>query len=452
MNRLQRSTLYFVLSAATLLGGQSKSLEELTLTSPLIVLGRVSAADSYVGADGEIYTGVSVTPDSVLQDATGAADGPAEIRFTVKGGTIGDRVVYFSDAPQFTAGEDVAIFGDAAAASFEKITLDPVRGLELLRRIGQAREDAGDPIPAGRLNRARAFVRQADRSGRDRGGEIELNAVSCSAYMGPKWPTPATTYSLASTLPTAWAPGVQAASQSWNTGGSRFAFSLNSSSPHSVLLGDLGATGPLASTRVEYYQSSQQLVKFTLTFNNKYGWTITGEAGKFDVQAIATHELGHALGLNHPADTTCNDETMWASAAAGETKKRSLEAGDKAGVVSLYGSATAGSTPAPAPTPAPAQVAAPVNLTNFALVAARAVATKPVVLLFQGTGIDPAKLQGLFIGGACGTAGCVATPYSASELNAVFINSLPAGAYSVAIRNSATGTLSAARTFTVNAQ
>ncbi len=450
MNRLQKSTLSFVLSAATLLGGQSKSVEELTLTSPLIVLGRVSAAGSYAGADGEIYTDVSVTPDSVLQDATGAADGPAEIRFTVKGGTIGDRVVYFSDSPQFTAGEDVAIFGDAATAHFDKFTLDPVRGAEILRQIGQAREDSGDPLPASRLDRARAFVRQADRSGRERVGEIELNAVSCSAYMGPKWSTPATTYSLAATLPAAWAPGVLAAAQSWNTGGSRFAFSLNASSPHSVLFGDLGATGPLASTRVEYYQSSQQLVKFTLTFNSRYTWTITGEAGKFDVQAIATHELGHALGLNHPADTTCNNETMWASAAAGETKKRSLEAGDKAGVVSLYGSATAGSTSAPAPAPTP--VPAPVTLTNFALVATRAVATKPVVLLFQGTGIDPAKLQGVFTGGACGTAGCIATPYSASELNAVFINSLPAGAYSVAVRNSATGALSATRTFTVNAQ
>ncbi|MCC6537295.1 MAG: hypothetical protein IT162_07090, partial [Bryobacterales bacterium] len=119
--------------------------------------------------------------------------------------------------------------------------------------------------------------------------------------------------------------------------------------------------------------------------------------------------------------------------------------GDKDGVVTLYGSATGTSTPPPAPT-APA---AP-TVSAFALVTPRAVATRPTALLFQGVGIDPAAVQAVYKGGPCGTAGCIATPLAASAVNVVFYNQLPAGAYTVSIRNGATGAATAARSFTVN--
>ena len=54
-----------------------------------------------------------------------------------------------------------------------------------------------------------------------------------------------------------------------------------------------------------------------------------------DYQNIATHEFGHALGLGHP-ESTCTEETMYAFASFGETKKSTLEAGDIAGVNKLY--------------------------------------------------------------------------------------------------------------------
>lgn len=67
-----------------------------------------------------------------------------------------------------------------------------------------------------------------------------------------------------------------------------------------------------------------------------FDWSGLGEAGKMDFENIATHELGHSVGLNDLYTSACADETMYGYAANGETKKRDLNAGDIAGVSALY--------------------------------------------------------------------------------------------------------------------
>ena len=64
-----------------------------------------------------------------------------------------------------------------------------------------------------------------------------------------------------------------------------------------------------------------------------FTWGTTGAAGVYDIQNIATHEIGHFLGLTHPTGT---ETTMYASAAIGETKKRTLDQDDIDGVTALY--------------------------------------------------------------------------------------------------------------------
>jgi len=80
----------------------------------------------------------------------------------------------------------------------------------------------------------------------------------------------------------------------------------------------------------------RELVEWDALFNLNFGWgDATLNPALMDLQNIATHEFGHAAGLGHP-DNTCTEETMYAFASYDETQKRTLEAGDIAGINDLY--------------------------------------------------------------------------------------------------------------------
>lgn len=84
---------------------------------------------------------------------------------------------------------------------------------------------------------------------------------------------------------------------------------------------------------------NRRLVEWDMVFNDPdYAWgdvATSGNTSLMDFQNIATHELGHAIGMGHPSDS-CAEETMYRFASNGETKKRSLNAGDIAGIKKLY--------------------------------------------------------------------------------------------------------------------
>lgn len=67
-----------------------------------------------------------------------------------------------------------------------------------------------------------------------------------------------------------------------------------------------------------------------------YPWSATGATNKMDFENIATHELGHSVGLADLYNSVCAEETMYGYGAFGETKKRDLNTGDIKGVNGLY--------------------------------------------------------------------------------------------------------------------
>ncbi len=106
-----------------------------------------------------------------------------------------------------------------------------------------------------------------------------------------------------------------------------------------VAFGDIASNGVIAATWVwstSGSPSQRQIVEWDQIYDTKdFSWSNSGESGKMDLQNIATHEIGHAAGMGHPSNS-CTEETMYAYASNGETKKRDLNTGDIAGINKLY--------------------------------------------------------------------------------------------------------------------
>lgn len=90
----------------------------------------------------------------------------------------------------------------------------------------------------------------------------------------------------------------------------------------------------IALTYTYYNDVTGKIYEDDLTLNGvDYSWATDGDASHMDVQEIATHEIGHAFGLDHSLDPTA---TMYASAFAGETSKRDLAQDDIDAIQHLY--------------------------------------------------------------------------------------------------------------------
>ena len=101
-----------------------------------------------------------------------------------------------------------------------------------------------------------------------------------------------------------------------------------------VEFGNAGGAGTVAVTYV-WGSRRVAIYEWDMIFGDNWEWSDGGSPTAFDFLNVATHEIGHAAGLDHPANT-CTQETMYAYVDFGETHKRTLNNGDIAGINSLY--------------------------------------------------------------------------------------------------------------------
>lgn len=97
--------------------------------------------------------------------------------------------------------------------------------------------------------------------------------------------------------------------------------------------------GIIAVAAIWYNTGTKQIYEFDVKFNTYYTWgNVDTNTYPYlmDLQNIATHELGHGVGMDDIYENTCSDVTMFGYGDYRETYKRDLAGPDIEGLLSLY--------------------------------------------------------------------------------------------------------------------
>lgn len=112
---------------------------------------------------------------------------------------------------------------------------------------------------------------------------------------------------------------------------------------NTVLFATMKWEEAIAKTGVWYDRETGAILEFDIVLNSNWNFGVKpGEKDEFiideyDLRAVLTHEVGHALGLGDLEGDGLSEMTMYMYAAPGSASKASLENGDVAGLHELYG-------------------------------------------------------------------------------------------------------------------
>ncbi|MDD3951619.1 MAG: PKD domain-containing protein [Desulfobacterales bacterium] len=139
---------------------------------------------------------------------------------------------------------------------------------------------------------------------------------------------------------------VQGSGFSFQYAGITTSTDVSGNSKNEILWGDITTDGVLAQAST--WSSAGQVAECDIKFNTRYTWSTTPQTGKYDIETVCLHELGHWVQLldlygnvqDYPSDTA---KVMYGRVGSGLTK-RTLTDSDAAGARWIY----PGLFPAPA--------------------------------------------------------------------------------------------------------
>jgi len=176
--------------------------------------------------------------------------------------------------------------------------------------------------------------------------------VTCYKLMGVKWTTLPVNYVINPTNPQGLSEGfilnrTVMSAEVWDAATSSELFGTYSvdydehygvqNYVNAIDFGDYPDDNVIAVTSVWYSRIGKKIVEFDMRFNTRFQWGDADEnSSLMDFQNIATHELGHSVGLSDIYNSVCSDVTMYGYGTEGETKKRTLEQPDITGLQKMY--------------------------------------------------------------------------------------------------------------------
>lgn len=144
-----------------------------------------------------------------------------------------------------------------------------------------------------------------------------------------------------------WKNAIIAGMNTWNSVDSKVPMSVtsdgNSSSNDITAVNDTTVTWVGKMFPTTYPGGGwTYLSQADISFNLRYSFSSTAEVGKYDIQSVATHELGHAIGIAHCHDSDSahlssdSTFTMYNYSFTNSTIARTLESYDINSKTTIY--------------------------------------------------------------------------------------------------------------------